>query len=394
MPFPRKLLPALRAQVGKKTIVVLTGMRQVGKTTLMRMIYDGIDSGNKAFLDMENPVVRRAFDEKDYDSIWENLRRYGLTQAKKAYIFLDEVQSAPECIKALKYLFDHYDVQFFATGSSSFYLKGLFPESLAGRKTVFELYPLDFEEYLWFCGRKKESMGKFADKMRAKNEVAHAREMPLYEEYLRHGGFPRVALAESLADKEAALDDIFTSYFEKDVKGLADFRDGRQLQDFILLLLQRAGSKLGISKISSETGIGRERIYSYLAFLEATYFFHLVPPFSRSPDREVSGAKKVYACDCGILNRFAQVSSGAVLENAAFLALAPVGGVKYYQRRSGPEIDFILQKESVALEIKETGTPSDSSRLSRLASELGLKESYVVSKSFVPQAGFIQATDL
>ncbi|MEI7620889.1 MAG: ATP-binding protein, partial [Candidatus Falkowbacteria bacterium] len=309
-------MPSIRATVGKKTIVVLTGMRQVGKTTLMKMIYDEIESGNKAYLDMENPIVRRAFDERDYDSIWENLKQYGIDKKKKAYIFLDEVQTAPECIKAIKYLFDHYDVQFFATGSSSFYLKGLFPESLAGRKTVFELYPLDFEEYLWFCERKREFAEGYAGKASSKNEVAYAREIRLYDEYLAHGGFPKVVLAESEGEKKAALGDIFTSYFEKDVKSLADFRDNRRLQDFIMLLLRRSGSKLNISKISSEIGASRETLGAYLAFLEATYFVHLVPPYSKSPDREVSGAKKVYACDTGILNQFAQVSSGAVLENA------------------------------------------------------------------------------
>jgi predicted AAA+ superfamily ATPase len=396
MPFPRKLLPALRAQVGKKTIVVLTGMRQVGKTTLMRMLYNEIKSENKAFLDMENPIIRRAFDERDYDSIWENLRQYGVKKPAKApaYVFLDELQSAPEAVRAIKYLFDHYNVQFFVTGSASFYLKGLFPESLAGRKVLFELYPLDFEEYLLFKGREKEFKKGFAEKQRAKNEVAFAKDIKHYEAYLDYGGFPKVVLAEGVQEKKQALDDIFTSYFEKDVKSLSDFKDSRRLQDFIILLLQRTGSRLNLSRISAETGINRETLYSYLAFLEATYFVHLVPPYSKSPDREVSGAKKVYACDTGILNRFAQVSSGAVLENSIFLSLAGRGGVKYYQRRSGQEIDFVLPEEGVALEVKETGTMADVQKLSHIAHKIGMKESYVVSKSFVPQNGFIMATYL
>lgn len=63
-------------------------------------------------------------------------------------IFLDEFQAKPEITKAIKYLYDHYNVKFFLTGSSSFYLKNLFPESLAGRKVTFELFPLDFREFL------------------------------------------------------------------------------------------------------------------------------------------------------------------------------------------------------------------------------------------------------
>lgn len=393
-PYRRKLLDELRKWVDKRFVVVVTGMRQVGKTTLLRMLFDEIGSANKVFLDLENPIARKVFEEDDYDNIWANLKPYGITAGEKAYVFLDEIQALPGVVRAVKYLFDHYEVQFFATGSSSFYLKNLFPESLAGRKVLFELYPLDFEEFLWFNGVEKEFFPDFGEKDRRKNRISYERTVKFYEDFLSHGGFPRVALASDAAEKNAVLDDIFTSYFEKDVSTLSDFRDMSALRDLILLLMRRAGSKLNVSRIACETGASRTTVHAYLSFLEATYFVSLVSPLSRNVDREVSGAKKVYLCDTGILNRFARVSEGAVLENAVFNTIRKQDEIRYYQRRSGREIDFILKEKGIGLEVRERGTGYDKSTLLNLMGALQLRAGYVVSKAFVPGAGFICAADL
>jgi len=392
--YERKLLKEIRKWAGKRAVIVVTGMRQVGKTTLCRMLFDEIQSDNKVFLDLENPLNRRIFQEADYDNIWANLGQYGISAGRKAYIFLDEVQLAPDAIRAVKYLFDHYNVQFFLTGSSSFYLKNLFPESLAGRKRVFEMFPLDFEEFLWFKGVKAEMPPGLPQKDKRKNKISHERRTKLYEEYLAYGGFPRVVLESDRSAKKAIIGDIYTSYFEKDVRSLSDFRDIARLQDLILLLMRRAGSKLNVLRIASELGLSRETVYSYLSFLEATYFVHLVSPFSRSPDREVSGAKKIYLCDSGLLNHMAQVSSGTLLENAVFNVLKANEDVHYYQRRTGAEIDFILKKSGIAVEVKETGTHSDMRQLKKLSASIGLKKCFVVSKNFVPAKGFIPVTEL
>lgn len=392
--YERKLHREMRGWIDKPVIVVLTGMRQVGKTTIMRMLFDEIKSDNKVFLDLENPLVRRAFTEKDYDNIWANLKNYGITKDKKAYIFLDELQRMPEAVRVAKYLFDHYKVQFFVTGSSSFYLKNLFPESLAGRKKIFELFPLDFEEFLWFKGINKDFQDDFSFKEKSKSPISYEKVIKLYEEYLEYGGFPRVAVSKTNADKKAIIEEIYTSYFEKDVRSLADFKDIQRLQDCMLLLAQRVGSKLNLSRLASEIGISRETVYSYLSFLQSTYFISLIPPYSRSPDIEVSGAKKVYLCDTGILNLLAKVSSGAVLENAVFNSLKKRGPVAYYQRRSGGELDFVLKDEGLAIEVKETATDQDLKRTFEISADLKLKQGYVATKKFNDGKGFVLATDV
>ncbi|PIQ07369.1 MAG: hypothetical protein COW72_00680 [Candidatus Nealsonbacteria bacterium CG18_big_fil_WC_8_21_14_2_50_37_10] len=393
MIYQRKLLKILKKQLLSKEIIVLTGIRRVGKTTLYRMIFDEIKSDNKAFLDMENPLEQRIFEEKDFNNILLNFKEYGINQKSKAYIFLDEIQAMPKAIKAVKYLYDHYDIKFFLTGSSSFYLKNLFPESLAGRKFIFELFPLDFEEFLIFKNHRKNFYKSFSDKDKKKNFIVFEKTKKLYDEYMEYGGFPAVALEEEKENKKLKLNDIFKSYFEKDVKSLADFKEINVFRDLILLLMQRVGSKVEISKLSSELGVSRETIYSYLSFLEGTYFFSFISPFSKNVDREVSGSKKTYICDNGFLNAFAKISEGALFENAVFNNLKQHGKICYYQRRTGKEIDFILNEE-IALEAKLNGIVSDAKELEKTFKSLNLKQYYIITKNFNENKRFIPAMEL
>lgn len=394
MQYERTIHKQLKDRIDTPEIVVVTGMRRVGKTTALQMIFNEIPSKNKVFIDIENPIDQRVFEEKDYNNIWANLQVYGISNKERSYIFLDEIQAMPSIVKAVKYLHDHYNVKFFLTGSSSFYLKNLFPESLAGRKIVFDLYPLSFEEFLIFKNYAKEFHESLTDKDNNKNPVTFEKSRKLYEEYLEYGGFPQVVLTEDRNEKITQLNDIFKSYFEKDVRLISDFKQIRHFRDLLLLLLQRTGSKLVISKLASEVGISRETVYAYLAFLEGTYFINLVTPFTRNPDREVSGAKKVYLCDNGFFRHFGRVSNGALLENAVYLNLRKYGTIQYYQRRSGREIDFILAERLVGLEVKRTGTADDYRRLESLGKSLALQEYYIITQEYSNIQGFIPALDL
>src|SRR3989344_3101916 len=293
MIYKRTILTKLKRYIKLKEIVVITGMRRVGKTTILKYLCNSIASNNKAILDIENPIVRSFFEEVDYDNIWNNLESAGLDKSKKAYIFLDEIQAIPEITKAIKYLYDHYNVKFFVTGSSSYYLKNLFPESLAGRKFVFELFPLSFEEFLIFKGAKKEFYSNLNKVSKKKNKIRYELNKKYYDEYIERGGFPEVVLEDNLETKKMKVEDIFKAYFEKDVKGLADFSDLSKFRDLMLLLIQRIGSKLDVSKLASEIEVTRPTIYSYLSFLESTYFLYLIKPYSKNVDREVSGADKI-----------------------------------------------------------------------------------------------------
>lgn len=178
------------------------------------------------------------------------------------------------------------------------------------------------------------------------------------------------------------MSDIFRSYFEKDVRTLADFRNISKFRDTILLLAGRCGSKLDISKMASELSISRETLYSYINFLEKTYFISLISPYSKRINGEVRGAKKVYLCDTGMLNYLTKPSEGILFENAIYNYLKKLGKVNYYERYKGSEIDFILNSE-IAFEVKISGSIYDLKKLKRVSEKLEIKKYFVISKNFV-----------
>jgi len=384
MYIKRDIEPILLDQIKRKEILVLTGMRRTGKTSLLKWLFNKIDSNNKVFLDLQNILDQKIFDEIDFNNILLNLKSYKISKNEKIYFFIDEIQFLPQVTNSIKYLYDHYDIKFVITGSSSFYLKNLFPESLAGRKVVFDLYPLVFNEFLRFKGIELELEKEFNIKAESKNIIEHERINKYYLEYLKYGGFPQIVLENDISQKVFILKDIFNSYFQIDILTLSDFRKVDALKKLIFLLMERIGSKLDISKLASQTGVSRDSIYSYINLLEGSYFFHFISPFTKNKDREVSGTKKIYICDTGMLNILSNVSDGSLLENSVFLNLKKYGEINYFQKRSGLEIDFIINK-SIGIEVKKTGDNSDIKRLLKISNQLSLKEHYLISQNFLEE---------
>lgn len=354
--------------------VVVTGMRRTGKTTLLQSLYRKIPSENKLLLDLENPLNQKYFEEEDYEKVRASLAVLGLGLGERAYLFLDEIQLSKSLPSIVKYLSDHYPIKFFLTGSSSFYLKNLFSESLAGRKVLFELFPLTFREFLVLKGERIVPPA-FPE---APSGAVSALLSRHYDEYMRFGGFPGVVAKGSAPEKQRALEEIFTSYYQQEVVQLGDFRRTSLVRDCMLLLLSRVGSKVDIQKIASELGVSRPTVYEYIAFLEGTYFITLLKPFSRSRDVSIRGAGKVYAIDSGLLGAIARVSDGILFEQAVFQALRRRGELRFY-RRGAMEIDFIVNHEA-AFEAKLRATEKDLRRLHRVADGLGLKTSQIAAR--------------
>lgn len=391
--YTRQIFPKLKAELNTKEITVITGMRRVGKTTLLTELFNLIRSENKAILDLENPLHRKVFEERNYDAVWNNLRQFNIRNDIKAYIFIDEVQNLPDLSRVVKYLYDHWDVKFFLTGSSSYYLRNLFPESLAGRKIIFELFPLNFAEFLVFKQIQRKTEKLFKQKSERKNRVAYEKLVPYYNEFMEFGGFPAVVLEENQDRKKTLLSEVFTSYFEKDAKNLADFRDMSKLRDLILLLIPRVGSKIEINKLASELSTSRETIYNYLSFLEQTYFITLLPKYSASIDRQAAGSKKLFFCDCGMANILGRMSEGQLFEQSIFQNLRTVHKLNFYSKGGISEIDFIVN-DKTALEVKVSMSKQDFNNLKRRSKGLGINENYVVTLQYSDNPGAIAATDI
>ena len=391
--YPRLVLPQLEKELKTREITVITGMRQVGKTTLLDHLFSRVKSPNKAKIDLENPLNRKVFEEKNYDAIWNNLAAFGINTKTKAYLFLDEIQHVPSIGSVVKYLSDHFKVKFVLTGSSSYYLKNLFPESMAGRKLIFEVYPLTFFEFLTFKGVAQEKPASFSGKAASKNRIFYDKRISYYLEYLEYGGFPKIVLEESPERKKALLSEIFTSYYERDVKSLADFKDTSKLRDLILLLVPRVGSRIEVAKLSASLGVSRETVYSYLSFLQKTYFISLVSKFSGSIDRQAAGTQKLFLCDVGMVNVLGKASEGQLFEQSVFQNLHLDHALHFYAKESASEIDFIADG-TIALEVKTSVSKRDIDHLKRRSRGLHLTESYVISKEYSGDKEVILAADL
>ena len=374
---PRFIINDIKKYWDAPEAIVVTGMRRTGKTTLLQFIYEQIDSQNKIFLDLENPLNRKYFEEDNYERIKISFQILGIDFSIKSHIFLDEIQFVKNLPSVVKYFIDHYQVKFFLTGSASYYLKNLFTESLAGRKVIFELFPLSFQEFLTF----KEVTVKIPADVNHITRPIFDLLSPLYEEYMLFGGFPGLVLKSSFDEKKKALEDIFTSFFQLEVIQLGDFRKNDVILDLMLLLMQRLGSRLDIQKISKELGVSRITIQSYIAFLEGTYFIKTIRPFGLGRNSEIRKMPKIYMCDTGLANHFARLDYGALFENSVFQNLRMHGEISYYRKKTGVEIDFILDQKQ-AYEVKVSPQISDVRKLHGLAQGLNLEGFNVVSKNY------------
>lgn len=388
----RALFGELVKYLENKEALIITGMRQVGKTTLMRQIYNYIENKPKLWFDFENPLDVKVFEDIDYNNIYKRLDNMREKKDKeRLVVFIDEIQIFPEITKIIKYLVDHYQIKFIVTGSSNYYLRNLFPESLSGRKFLFQLNPLSFKESLYFqekVSQKEGSILSLSDSIKQSNIFQHKKFEVEYENFLRYGGFPAVVLEKNKEVKEKILKNIFASFFEKDLKILSDYKDIQELRDLLLMLVPRIGSMIDVTKLSSELKVSRVKIYQYLEFLQGSFIIKLLSRYAKGIDKTVAGGRKVYFSDTGLLRIIGNVNDAQLFENAVINQLSQYGNVSFYNKRNVAEIDAIANKEN-AFEIKLGGTKNDYSRLEKNSLELGIKNKYIVSKNFTETSGFI-----
>ncbi len=392
----RLLFYELQKYIEHKNALVITGMRQVGKTTLMRQLFEDIGDKPKLWFDFENPLDQIMFEDIEYNNIYKRLEDKVSSKGNRLYVFIDEIQNLPEITKVIKYLIDHYNVKFIVTGSSSYYLKNLFPESLSGRKFLYVLPPLTFKEYLYFkdiINLEEAHSNKIHDVLHKTDILLFKKYEVAYEQYLEYGGFPEVVLTQDNQTKNLVLRNIFASFFEKDIKLLSDYADIRQLRDLILLLVPRVGSMIDISKIAVELNVDRPKVYSFLEFLQGTFMIKLLPKFSHNIDRSVAGGKKIYFTDTGLLQAIGKVNEGQLLENAVINQLSIYGELSFYNKRNTAKIDIILNKE-IAFEVKLSGTRNDLKKLKELALDLKIEKYYVLSKKFTDEKCIIPPVNI
>ena len=176
--YSRNVFSDLQDHLQNKQVTVLTGMRRTGKTTLIKRLMELSTIRQKIYFDLERIDNRELFSEKNYENIVFALTQRGIVFTEKILIAIDEIQLVPNLPSVVKYLYDIYDIKFLLTGSSSYYIKNKFNESLAGRKKIFEVYPLTFNELLTFKGVEFTRIGAFSERPFVASEYERLKNLP------------------------------------------------------------------------------------------------------------------------------------------------------------------------------------------------------------------------
>lgn len=337
-------MEAIQGQLRSRRIVFLTGLRRVGKTTLLKLLInnliekEGVRPSHIFYLSLDEYLLSKK-------SILELVEEYRKIQRlsikEKVFLFFDEITYKTDFEQQLKNLYDSQDVKIYASSSSSSILKSRKPY-LTGRSTIIELLPLDFMEYLLF---KKISLSK-AD--------GHLTEK-YFEDYLQTGGMPEYVLRGDLEYLKELVDDII----HKDIAVFHGVRNPQILKDFFLLLMERAGKAASINKMANILKISPDTANRYLHMFADTYLIYLVPRCGKTNERVLS-PKKVYAADLGIRTLFTGFRDmGSLFENYVYMRIKSSNPCYVYENSA--EIDF-LTTEGTLIEVKYNSKFSDAQK--------------------------------
>ncbi|MBM3282831.1 ATP-binding protein [Candidatus Gottesmanbacteria bacterium] len=356
MYIQRNALDQLKRHLSQKEISLILGPRQSGKTTLILKLKEELEKQGKrtAYYNLDRLEDLELFATQK--NLLEKIKfEFG---EEKIFVFIDEIQRLKNAGLFLKGLFDYLSPhKFIVTGSGSLELKENIVEPLTGRKKVFYLYPLSFEEFFNYKTAKK-----LKDFLRFYQFNKNGAER-LLDEYLVFGGYPKVVLAKTTSEKQEVLQEIYSSYLEKDVKALLGVEKDLIYQHLLKYLAGEAGSLFKKSEVSRNLGLNIKTLNRYLFLLEKTYVIKIVRPFYKNPTKELVKTPKVYFLDLGLrnfmisrLNSFFQRDDrGKIFENFVFrqiLDKAPMFGVWFWRTETSTEVDFILQEKGGILPIE------------------------------------------
>jgi len=329
-------------------IIVLTGARQVGKTTLMRSLNL---EGKQLFLNGQNPEIIELFGK--YSVIVAYLKSE-LDQNLEGILFIDEFQYIPDISTMLKLLADENPrLKIICSGSSSLDIMGKVTESMTGRVRIIPVFSLSFKEYIQFQDQalfEKFEQYKLSDPV----EIIDKRIPMLLEEYLLYGGLPKVALATKITDKTELLNDIYQTYLLKDVRNYIRNEDFVGFNKLLKLLALQNGNLVNINTLSREAAMQYKKAENFLHILDQMYIIKLISPYVSNKRKEITRMKKIYFTDIGlrniILNDFQDIEyrhdKGALFENFVYLEVAKElirpENIFFYRTKDGLEIDFLL----------------------------------------------------
>ncbi len=303
--------------LNQKFIMVITGVRRCGKSTLMQQFREKLDKQKCLFFNFEDPRLF-SFDKTDFPKLKEVL-------SPASYLFLDEVQNFEGWELFVRNLQDDgYTICL--TGSNASLLSRELGTRLTGRNIQVELFPFSYNEFLKF---KKQKAGSAS-----------------LQEYLVHGGFPGY-----LEDQQSeVLQQLLRDVVYRDIIVRHGIRNDKVFMAITLYLLSNVGKDYSLNGLKNVFSLGSVNTASdYVSWLEDSYLLFSVPAFSWSLKSQAVRPKKMYAIDTGFIraNSLSYSSdSGRLLENAVFLQL----------RRKFTEIFYFRAKKECDFVVRDSGT--------------------------------------
>jgi len=388
----RWMYKPLLAHLNNLEISMIVGPRQAGKTTLMKMIQDHlVATGKKClFLNLDFETDNQYFISQN--ALIKKIKlEFGESQG---YVFIDEIQRKENAGLFLKGIYDQgLPCKFIISGSGSVELKEKIHESLAGRKRMFELYPVSFTEFIDF-----KTGYLYADTLEDFFSSDKTKTNDLLEEYLGYGGYPKVILAATKQEKLNEINEIYNSYIEKDITSLMKIRRPDAFSELIKVLGGQIGQLVNYSELSNTLNVSLLTIKNYLWYAEKTFVVERITPYARNIRKEITKSPMYYFYDLGLRNfstgqlgDSSAEKNGFIFQNLILHILkerlhGQNGSVHYWRTKDKAEVDFVIArgKEILPVEVKyrDYDFPQIARSLRSFISRYSPKYAYVVNKNY------------
>lgn len=363
MLYPRDIVEKIRKVIFREEFIILTGARQTGKTSVLLLLKSFLEKKKEVcfYFNLENPEYLKLLNEHPF-KIFELLPE----QKNKQYVFVDEAQYLDDPSNFLKLLYDEKrdKIKIIASGSSSFYIDKKFRDSLVGRKFLFEIFSLNFSEFLVFRSQD-ELLGQKGKKLSLywKKKLA-----ALWNDYLLFGAYPKVALAENDEMKKMALEEIGTSYVKKDIRD-AGIRNNEKYFALLKALAAQTGQLVNSQELARTFSLAHKTVEEYLYVMKKSYQLAFLQPFYGNIRKELVKMPKCYFYDLGLRNFFLdnfdrpekRSDKGAYAENIVFREILNrgknTGQIKFWRTQDKKEVNFVAGKE--AFEVKASAKKTD-----------------------------------
>jgi len=319
-------LKQILSNINSKEIIILTGLRRIGKTTIIKQTIKHLLE-NKTKPEEIFFVSLDSFNLLEF-SIHRLIEEYKKIHKKSSsdffYLFLDEVSSREDFEQELKSIYDNENIKVICSSSIATLMRDK-KASLTGRTKTIEVMPLNFQEFLIFREAKI-------------NKSDSAKLESYFKDYLKIGGIPYYVLKED----KTYINELIEGIIYKDIIAYHKITAEKTIKELFILLCQRVGKPMSYNKISEILKISVDSAKRYVSYFEKAYLFYVVDRYSKSINEKVTSPKKIYIGDVGIKNAITGFKDlGASYENLVFLSIKDKNPTYYLENST--EIDFITK---------------------------------------------------